>query len=251
MNRVKKQRLLQYGLCTIPMIGLALMMVSNKPSDVSKSNEIESSRIVEESSYSVDLANLQHTFLTLPVGTEETEVETTKDKEQEKLQKIAEFQTKFNELDKSNNLVWFKSYKILVGDYKQYLEPITTIYDRFSSDELWLLFQIVEAEVTGENNFDSKCNVASVIYNRLWSEHFPNDVISILTSPQQFSSYWDKRYLQVQVTETTRLACEYAFEIGDTTNCALYFDGCGNNSWALASGLTYLFTDQVGHSFYR
>ena len=164
--------------------------------------------------------------------------------------KIQEAQNKISALDKSDPMQWFIQYKTIQNEYVEWIDKDETIYDYYSKEDLWFLFQICEAEVTGTDNFMSKVNVASVIFNRLNSDKFPNDFYSILTQRSQFSSYSDGRYARVEVTETTILAVEYAFQFGDSTGGALYFDSCNGNSWA-SSNRNYLFTDAVGHSFYR
>ena len=113
-----------------------------------------------------------------------------------------------------------------------------------------LLFRIVETEVRGDENFDEKVNVASVIFNRIEHEDFPMTLTDVLTEYPQFSSYISGAYRNVEVTDTTILACEYAFQIGDTTNGALYFDSTNGNSWA-DRNKEHIFTDGVGHSFYK
>lgn len=169
------------------------------------------------------------------------------------LDKIDEALLKLNALDKSNKEDWFKHYKAIQEEYSDWIDKDETIYDYFNQDELELLFRIVETEVRGDENFDEKVNVASVIFNRIGHEDFPMTLTDILTqrSPSpQFSSYISGAYKNVEVTDTTILACEYAFQIGDTTYGALYFDSTNGHSWA-DRNREYIFTDAVGHSFYR
>ena len=113
-----------------------------------------------------------------------------------------------------------------------------------------LLFKIVETEVRGNENFSEKANVASVIFNRMKHDDFPTTMNDVLTEHPQFSSYISGAYKNVEVTDTTILACEYAFQIEDTTNGALYFDSTNGKSWA-DRNREFLFKDDVGHSFYR
>ncbi len=169
------------------------------------------------------------------------------------LDMIKEANLKINALDRSNIEEWFKNYKAIQEEYSDWIDKDETIYDYFNQDELELLFRIVETEVRGDENFDEKVNVASVIFNRIGHEDFPMTLTDILTqripSPQ-FSSYISGAYKNVEVADTTILACEYAFQIGDTTNGALYFDSTNGHSWA-DRNREYIFTDAVGHSFYR
>lgn len=164
--------------------------------------------------------------------------------------KIIEAQMRIDTLSAENSMEWFKKYKEIQNEYSEWIDTDETIYDYFDELELDLLFRIVETEVRGENNFDEKVNVANVIFNRIKHEDFPTNLIDILTEYPQFSSYTSGAYKSVEITETTILACEYAFQFGDTTNGALYFDSTNGNSWA-DRNREYIFTDSVGHSFYR
>lgn len=122
-----------------------------------------------------------------------------------------------------------------------------TIYSEFTNDELKLLYMVVEAEVTGIGYFDEKCNVISVIFNRLcagWGS------IQDILVPEQFACLADGRAYQVEITEETIKACEYVYAYGDTTNGALFFDSTHGNSWA-SHNCVYIFTDKVGHDFYK
>ena len=130
------------------------------------------------------------------------------------LDKIDEALLKINALDKSNKEEWFKNYKAIQEEYSDWIDKDETIYDYFDQDELDLLFRIVETEVRGNENFDEKVNVASVIFNRIEHEDFPMTLTDVLTEYPQFSSYISGAYRNVEVTDTTILACEYAFQIG-------------------------------------
>ena len=88
------------------------------------------------------------------------------------LDKIDEALLKINALDKSNKEEWFKNYKAIQEEYSDWIDKDETIYDYSNQDELDLLFRIVETEVRGDENFDEKVNVASVIFNRIEHEDF-------------------------------------------------------------------------------
>lgn len=165
-------------------------------------------------------------------------------------QKIYEAQQRINVLECENKVEWFKQYKEIQNEYSEWIDKDETIYDYFDNAELDLLFHIVETEVRGDENFDEKVNVANVIFNRIDHEDFPMTLTEILTEYPQFSSYTSGEYKNVSVTETTILACEYAFQFQDTTNGALWFDSTKGHSWA-DRNREYIFTDSVGHSFYR
>lgn len=102
------------------------------------------------------------------------------------------------------------------------------LYEDFSSDDLDLFFRIVQAEIGDEHTFEQKVNVATVILNRVKSEHFPNNLGDVLRAKRQFSTYSSGRYKRVTVSDLTVLACEYAYEIGGSeVGNALFFDSNG------------------------
>lgn len=138
---------------------------------------------------------------------------------------------------------WFIAYKSIIEEYSYIIDPPETIYDYFSEEELDLLFHVVQAEVGDEYSFESKVNVANVIFNRFYHERFPDTLSDILVC-DQFSPIADGRYREVEVTEDTILACEYAFMLEDTTDECLFFDS--NNT------LSYQFVFNDGaHNFYK
>lgn len=138
---------------------------------------------------------------------------------------------------------WFLAYKKIIEKYSYIIDSPETIYDYFSDEELELLFCVVQAEIGDEYSFEQKCNVASVIFNRLEHDRFP-DTLSDILIRDQFSPIADGRYREVEVTEDTILACEYAFMMEDTTDGCLFFDS--NNT------LNYQFVFNDGaHNFYK
>lgn len=138
---------------------------------------------------------------------------------------------------------WFIAYKNIIDEYSYIVDPPETIYDCFAEEELDLLFHVVQAEVGEEYSFEQKVNVCSVIFNRLEHDRFPNTLSKILT-PDQFQPIADGRYKKVEVSEDTIIACEYSFQVEDTTNGCLFFDS--NNT------LNYKFVFNDGaHNFYK
>ena len=138
---------------------------------------------------------------------------------------------------------WFIAYKSIIEEYSYIIDPPETIYDYFSEEELDLLFHVVQAEVGDEYSFESKVNVANVIFNRFYHERFPDTLSDILVC-DQFSPIADGRYREVEVTEDTILACEYAFMLEDTTDGCLFFDS--NNTLSYQ----FVFNDEA-HNFYK
>lgn len=138
---------------------------------------------------------------------------------------------------------WFIAYKNIIEKYSYVLDPPESIYDYYSDEELDLLFRVVQAEIGDGYSFEQKCNVTSVIFNRIEDNRFPNSILEVLT-PDQFATISNGRYKKVEVSETTILACEYVFMIEDTTNGCLFFDS--NN----ALRYEFVFNDGA-HNFYK
>lgn len=65
----------------------------------------------------------------------------------------------------------------------------------------------------------------------------------MITSPNQFA--YNKEY----ITESTILSVMYVYEIGDTTDgCIAFRNDQRPTKWR---SWKYVFTDDVGHNFYR
>lgn len=165
----------------------------------------------------------------------EEELDIYEIKSQEVLQKQEELKSI------SDNKEWFIAYKELINEYSEWIDPPESIYDVYTSNEIYLMQRCIETE-TFEQSFNSKVNVASVILNRIESGEFGDDVNDIIT-PGQFA------YGRKNISEDTVLALEYAYMIGDTTNGSLYFHSMSYRP--RFSGASYVFTDDAGHHFYK
>ncbi len=164
--------------------------------------------------------------------------------------KQKECKSRLKTIKAKDRMEWFIKYKKIQKQYSEWAKSNKTIYDYYTKKELSLMFKIVEAEVTGNSYFTNKCNVASVILNRIKNNKFPDTMTGVLKQKNQFSTYSSGRYRRIEVTKSTILACEYAFQIKDTTNGALFFDSCKHKTYA-SRNKRYLFTDKVGHAFYK
>ena len=137
---------------------------------------------------------------------------------------------------------WFMAYKKLVLRYRDLVDFSPTIYDRYTEEEIRLIQKTVETECY-DQSFESKANVASVIFNRIKDGRFGKTVKEIITAKNQFA------YGREKITESTVLAVEYAFQIEDTTNgCIAFRSDISPEMWRKWE---YSFTDDAGHSFYR
>lgn len=155
--------------------------------------------------------------------------------------------SKRKELDKisiiEDKKEWFLEYLEIIDKYSYIIAPPESIYDVFTDTELDILFRVVEAEIGEGHTFEQKCNVASVIFNRIKHERFPNTIGEILIE-SQFATIANRRYENITVSEDTILACEYAYQIGDTTNGCLFFDSNGFLKYE------FVFNDEA-HNFYK
>lgn len=161
-----------------------------------------------------------------------------------------EVQERIREIDDiKDKQEWFISYKEIINEYKEWIDPPETIYDVFSEEELRIFFGVVQAEIGDEWTFIQKVNVANVILNRLYSNQLDfakQDTLTKVLTADQFCTIRNGRYKKVEVSEITILACEYAFMIEDTTDGALFFD----NNGVLESNYEKMFNDEA-HNFYK
>ena len=60
-----------------------------------------------------------------------------------------------------------------------YIQIPLTIYDEYDIGEIKVFQKLVAAETTG-GDFKSKCNVASVVWNRINSDKYPDNMIDVI-----------------------------------------------------------------------
>lgn len=146
-----------------------------------------------------------------------------------------------------NREEWFKEYKSLFDKYPEFLAKQETIYDVYSDEELDKLFRVVCAEAT-EGGFQEKVNVAVAVFNRIESDDFEDTIKEVLIE-SQFSPLKDGRWLEVEVDNTTILACEYAYQFGIIEHNAVFFEN--ENSDVHSSYADFVFEDSIGHKYYE
>ena len=155
---------------------------------------------------------------------------------------MKEMQERMTEIESiEDNKEWFLAYKRILYEYIVWIDFPETIFDRFTADEIRLICRVVETE-TFECDFDSKVNVANVVFNRIENGAFGDTVEEVVTTERQFV------YFRETITEDTMLAVMYAYEMEDTTNGALFFRKKKTDTFC---GANYIFTDNVGHNFYK
>lgn len=164
---------------------------------------------------------------------------------------INQLELKLDELQSTNTYEFYKLYKSTII---QLSDPPETIYDYHSADDILIIQKLVEAEATA-GNFEDKVHVADVIFNRIGSDSFGDTAFDVLTQERQFSAYYDGRFKKAEPNQETIDAVEYAFTFPDLTDGALYFykrsDVSNMKTVRWFEGLEYLFTDDIGHSFYK
>ena len=145
-------------------------------------------------------------------------------------------------LKETDKMEWYKNYRKIVCKYRYVVGAPDCIFDVYTEEEVNLICRTVETECYGQD-FESKANVASVIFNRVDSDEYASTVEEVITSPKQFA------YYRKTISEDTLLAVMYSFEIKDTTNGCLSFHS--NEKTEKFGGRSYVFTDSSGHHFYR
>lgn len=144
-------------------------------------------------------------------------------------------------LKEYDRISYLTQYKAMIEEYPLLFNH-HNLSDEFSEQQIQLMYQCIETE-TYQCDIIGKINVASVILNRLESNIFPNDPISVITAPNQFA------YHRQNISNETILALEYAYLVGDTTNgCVSFRSDSAPTRWG---NWYYQFTDKVGHNFYK
>ncbi|MCM1232304.1 MAG: cell wall hydrolase [Clostridium sp.] len=138
---------------------------------------------------------------------------------------------------------WFLAYKDIVSRYAEWFGVPQTVSDVYTEEEIIIICRAIETECY-DQDFLSKCDVASVILNRIdYGGEFGNSVKEIITKEGQFA------YGREDITESTILSLMYAYEIEDTTDgCIAFRSDKRPEIWY---GWTYSFTDEAGHHFYK
>ena len=156
--------------------------------------------------------------------------------------KLLEMQIEMNEVEKIEDLqTYYLTYMDVVNKYSDYIEPPTTIYEAFTEEEIMYLWRMVETETCGAD-FESRTHVANVAFNRMMDYKYPNTLIGVITAPGQFA------YVKTNISETTKLACEYAYMFPDNTGGALAFhSGAFTRTFC---GMQWIKSDNAVHHLY-
>jgi N-acetylmuramoyl-L-alanine amidase len=126
-----------------------------------------------------------------------------------------------------------------------------------TEDDLIYLARCVQNETSGRGdltgNTKTSCamNVACVILNRVLSNSFPSTVYDVITQKSQFTGA--SGYIASgSYSDNAMNAVKKVLEVGDITGGCLYFlnrSTASSVSWT--NNLTFMFTDDINHSFYK
>lgn len=115
-----------------------------------------------------------------------------------------------------------------------------------SYDEYSELCKLVQAEANSEDIF-GRTMVANVVLNRVRSNHYDNDILSVIYDSGQFEPVSRGIMNRVDVTHETKEAVMYALHNEDLTDGALYFQKSKSHDWG---DKEYLYR-YGAHSFYK
>lgn len=191
-----------------------------------------------------EIINLENEYIEYKINSEER-IKILIEKKEELENKIIELKKEtvkeeinylepFKETNKEQYMI---EYAKILNENEQKLE----IYKEYTKDEIDIMCRCIETE-TYQCPFEAKVNVANVIFNRIKSDIFPDDAVSVITAVNQFA------YHRTSISEDTILALEYAYLNEDTTNGAIAFRSDSQQShwgqWQLCNNDGY-------HCFYK
>jgi len=141
-----------------------------------------------------------------------------------------------------------------LNEYKENSAKYFTNRYEITNYELEMIYKMVEAETTGGKS-DSKVNVAHVIFNRIYSDQFPNTIEEVLFQRNAFSPVYDGRYYTVGVTQLTIDSVNAALNGLDTTQDSTFFmyraGSAKKNSTWFEKNLEFVMKDSIGHEFFK
>lgn len=144
------------------------------------------------------------------------------------------------------------SFKQQQKDIEIFLQEkeILNKVNELTAEEWECLYRVARAEA-GANSKEGQKNVVYVVLNRLHSEKFPNTIEEIVFQSKpvkQFVCVWNGNYDKVEISDFTMQNVQEAYldyKINESADGALFFT---TKSFKCNE---YLFTDEVGHNFYK
>lgn len=113
-------------------------------------------------------------------------------------------------------------------------------------DEYITLSKVVEAEAATED-VDGKTLIANVVFNRVDSSKFPEDILSVIYDPGQFDPVSNGYIDYCEPSHDAKVAVMNAAEGKDNSKGALYFQKSKSTEWG---DKTFLFR-YGNHTFYK
>lgn len=144
------------------------------------------------------------------------------------------------------NLIKYNSYLIKENNQLKEKNDLYKKLQSLSYEEWNYLYRVARAEA-GANSAEGQKNVVYVILNRVNSEKFPDSIREVIFQENQFSCVSNQLYNKVEISDFTINNVHQAvlnYVEGESASGALYFT---LNSFPYK----FLFTDEVGHNFYR
>lgn len=129
------------------------------------------------------------------------------------------------------------------GDFNDY----TAILSQLTSEEWEILYKVATAEA-GYNSREAQQNVIKVVLNRVFDDRFPNSIEEVVYEEGQFQVVSNGYIDMVDITDFTKMNVQDAFldfnlEVDNAEDALFFTTGKFDR--------TYLFTDEVGHNFYK
>ena len=141
-----------------------------------------------------DQLDEKHQELTDLTGVVKGQLNTTNNSLSSEKNKLNDYNQKLAELDKKMKALEAKTAAAQAALAQQIADRLARTKENTggaysaSDNELIWLAATIQAESDGES-YTGKLGVGSVIMNRVKSSAFPNDVISVITQPNQFAPY--------------------------------------------------------------
>ena len=156
-------------------------------------------------------------------------------------ERVLELESKVAQQDEQIKLLK-KHIKELVAEQEQ----TDKLKEELTSDDWELFYRVVRAEA-GANSKKAQKNIAYVILNRVNSPKWPNTVKDVCLQSGQFTCVSNGAIYKVELSDFTKQNVQEAYldyMESNKAQGAIYFT-------KEMFSHTYLFTDEVGHNFFK
>lgn len=108
--------------------------------------------------------------------------------------------------------------------YESEMSQYVNMYDRLTDEEIWLIETVVQHEV-GAFSKTYKQYIAELIYNRLVSPAYPNDVVEMLFQPDQFTDIENWIWTGIEIDNDTKEVVKEVFTNENPSHpCIAYYN---------------------------